>query len=394
MTAPPGITRAQTWALAVACALSVANLYYIQPLLADVARSLDVSVTSVGMVPMLTQVGYALGLFFVVPLGDALERRSLVVKMLLAVSVALVATALAPSLALLGVASVAVGVTTITPQLLIPLAATLARPEERGRVVGTVMGGLLVGVLAARTVSGLVNGWLGWRAMYWMAAALMLLLAGAARLLLPRSPPQASLPYGELLRSLPALLREEPILRDAALLGALAFAGFSAFWTTLIFRLEAAPYHYGSAAAGLFGLIGVGGALAAPMVGRLADSRSPRFTAALGLAAAFVSFLLFWAFSSVLVGLIVGVLLLDLGIQSNQISNQTRIYALRPEARSRLNTVYMVAYFAGGAAGSYAGALAFSHAGWPGVCGMGLALTGAALGVIALGRERARAAAA
>lgn len=386
-----GIGRLQLMVMSVASAMAVANLYYNQPLLADIGRSFQVSVREVGFIPMLTQVGYAVGLFLFVPLGDVLERRRLILGMLGAVSVALVGAALAPSVFWLSVASLLVGITTIVPQLLVPLAAHLARPEERGKVVGTVMSGLLIGILLARTVSGFVGAHFGWRAMYLLAAGMMVALAFGLRALLPPSPPGASLRYPALLRSMWGLLRSEPALREAAALGALAFGAFSAFWTTLVFLLERPPYGYGSEAAGLFGLLGAAGALAAPFVGRWADRRSPRFTAGLGLSLALVSFLVLGWQGERLWALVLGVLLLDLGVQANQISNQTRIYALMPAARNRLNTVYMVSYFCGGALGTYLGALAWSVAGWKGVCVIGVLLLGGALAVFARGSPRRQA---
>src|SRR4051794_24541619 len=221
-------------AMAVGCGLAVANNYYAQPLLADMARYFAVSDRRMGLVATLSQVGYAAGLLLFVPLGDRLERRSFILAMLGTVTIALLVVAAAPSFAWLAAASLAVGFTTITPQLLVPLAAHLAAPEERGRVVGTVMSGLLVGVLGARTVSGLVGEHLGWRAVYALAAAVMVALAVALRALLPRSEPAASgLSYAALLRSLGGLLRDEPVLRQSCLFGAASFGAFSAFWTTL-----------------------------------------------------------------------------------------------------------------------------------------------------------------
>jgi len=270
------------------------------------------------------------------------------------------------------VASLAVGVTTIAPQLLVPFAASLAPPAERGRVVGFVMSGLLVGILLARTVSGFVGDTLGWRAMYWIAAVMMVMLAFTLRGLLPRSaPPNTGISYRALLRSLAELLRDEPTLRQSCVFGGLSFASFSVFWTTLTFYLSKPPHGYSSSAIGLFGLVGVVGALAASMAGRIADRGSPRTTIGFSLLAMVLAYVLFYALGSGLMGMVLGVVLLDLGVQAAHISNQSRIFSIRPEARSRLNTVYMVAYFIGGALGSLAGAYAWSIAGWPGVCVVG-----------------------
>ena len=272
-------------AMAVGSGLAVANNYYAQPLLADMGRHFGVSDRRMGLVAMLSQVGYAAGLLLFVPLGDRLERRSFILSMLGAVTVALLGIAAAPSFAWLAAASLAVGITTITPQLLVPFAAHLAEPQERGRVVGTVMSGLLIGVLAARTVGGFVGEYLGWRAMYVIAAAVMIALALALRARLPRSDPGASgLSYPALLRSIGGLVRDEPVLRQSCLFGAMSFGAFSAFWSTLAFHLSRPPFGYPSGVVGLFGLVGIVGALAASLAGRSADRRSPRWGIGMGLA--------------------------------------------------------------------------------------------------------------
>lgn len=386
------LSRAHVWVMAAAAALSVANLYYNQPLLAVIARDLHVSTRAVGFVPTLTQAGYAAGLLFVVPVGDIVDRKRLVIASLAAVTLALVAVALSRGAWWLGVASFAVGATTIAPQLILPLAAALAPPAERGRVVGTIMAGLLIGILGARTVSGIAGAAFGWRAVYAAAAVLMTVLALALLALLPTTPTGGPrLSYGQLLRSLGTLFVEERGLREAALFGACSFAAFSAFWSTLVFLLETPPYHYGSRTAGLFGLIGIAGALAASAAGRISDRRSPRFTAGIALTTAFSSWIVFAAAARSLVGLVVGVLLLDLGVQANQVSNQARIYALRPEARNRLNTVYMTTYFVGGAAGTWLATWAWSRWGWRGVCAVGGGSLALALAQWLRGRARATA---
>lgn len=378
------IERRTLRAMAVGCGLSVANNYYAQPLLADMGRYFHVDDRRMGLVAMLAQVGYATGLLLFVPLGDRLERRGFILAMLGAVTVALFGMAVAPSFAWLAVASLVVGVTTIAPQLLVPFAAHLAAPAERGRVVGTVMSGLLIGILAARTASGFIGGQLGWRAVYLIAAGVMIALAMALRGLLPRSHPgHAGTTYLGLLGSIGGLLRDEPVLRQSCLFGAMSFGAFSAFWTTLAFHLASPPFGYASGVVGLFGLVGIVGAMAAPMAGRFADRRSPRWTIGAGLGCVLLSYLVLGLAGATLWGLVAGVILLDLGAQAAHISNQARIYAIRPEARSRMNTAYMVAYFIGGALGSYGGAWGWSRAGWWGVCLVGLAMTAAGLIVFA-----------
>jgi predicted MFS family arabinose efflux permease len=371
MTTQP-ITRSLIVLMAVACGLSAANLYYSQPLLADIARQFNSSIREIGFIPMFTQIGYALGMLLFVPLGDMVERRRLILLMLGAVACALCLAALSPNLVWLIASSLLIGVTTIVPQLLVPFAAQMARPSERGRVVGSVMSGLLIGILLARTVSGFIGAQLGWRAMYWMAAALMVLLTILLAMLLPRSEPTFTGSYKELMRSLIELIKEEPSLREAAIIGAMLFAAFSAFWTTLVFLLEQPPFYYGSQAAGLFGLVGAAGALGASLAGQIVDRRSPKRILGLAILITIASFIIFWLLGQSLFGLIVGVVLMDLGVQGGNVSNQTRIYSLSSNAHNRLNTVYMVTYFVGGAAGSSLGAWSWSVARWGGVCLTGL----------------------
>ncbi|RKH55254.1 MFS transporter [Corallococcus llansteffanensis] len=367
------------WLMAVAGAFSVANLYYNQPLLGDMGRTLGASGGALGLVPMLTQVGYAVGILFLVPLGDSLERRRVILVLCGCVSLALVATALAPDLRVMVAASFALGVTTVIPQLLIPFAAHLAEPSQRGRVVGTVMSGLLIGILLSRTVAGFVGTHLGWRTLFWAAAGLMVVLGIVLRFTLPAQPPLASMPYPALMRSLIHLARTEPVLRLHAVLGALTFGAFSAFWVTLALYLQSLPGHYDAQVAGLFGVVGVAGAAIAPLVGRYADQRGDRRLNALAIAVLLASFGVLWLLGHTLWGIALGVVLLDLGAQANQITNQARVYALRPDARSRLNTLYMVTYFVGGASGAWAGTAAWTRAGWPGVCAVGAAMSLTAL---------------
>lgn len=376
------IPRRTLWAMAIGSGLAVANNYYNQALLADMGRRFGVPDRRMGLIATLSQVGYAVGLLLFVPLGDRLERRSLILTTLGAVTVALIGVATAPNFAWLAAANLAVGIATITPQLLVPFAAHLAEPAERGRVVGTVMSGLLIGILSARTVGGLVGDRLGWRAMYAIAAGLMVILAMALRRLLPRSEPERTgMSYLGLLGSLGGLLRDEPVLRQSCLFGASSFGVFAASWTTLSFHLAGPPFGYSGGVVGLFGLVGIVGALAAPLVGRLADRRDARRTILLGPGCVLASFGLFAAAGRTLWGMVSGVVLLDLGAQSCHISNQSRIYAVRPEARSRMNTAYMVSCFTGGAVGSGLGAWGWGSAGWEGVCLVGAGTVG--LGLLA-----------
>jgi predicted MFS family arabinose efflux permease len=322
---------------------------------------------------MLSQAGTAVGMFLFVPLGDKFERRTLILTLVLAAAVALGLMAAAPNAVWLAVATFAMGAFVACVHVIVPFAAHLASPAQRGRVVGTVVAGILFGVLLARTFSGMVGAVTGWRAVYWIGSGAMIGLAVLLRWQLPTSRPETPISWPELMRSTFALVRRHAVLRESALLGALFFGAFSAFWTTLVFLLESGAYHYASAGAvaGLFGLVGALGAAGAPTIGHLADKHGPRFTIHIALWLTLGSFLLLGLFGHHLAGLIVGVVLMDLGVQCGHVSNQTRIYSIDPAARSRLNMVYMFCYFIGGGTGSYLGARLWHAEGWTGVCALG-----------------------
>ena len=376
------------WIMAIASGATAANLYYNQPLLAVIGQSFRASPHTMGLIPMLTQMGYAIGILLFVPLGDLLERRRLITTMMGCVAGMLALAALSPNLLWLLAASFAIGFTSIAAQIMIPFAAQLAKPQDRGKVVGMVMSGLLIGILSARTISGFVGATLGWQAMYWIASGLMMAMAILLFKTLPRSHPTLKSSYRQLMGSLWQLIRSQPVLREASLIGAMSFGAFSTFWSTLVFLLGQPPYHYGSDIAGLFGLVGIVGATAAPLVGKLADRSSPRLTLGLGIMTTILSFLVFWIFGYQLLGLIVGVILLDLGVQSTMISNQAKIYSLPTELHSRLNALYIMFYFVGGALGSYLGAYSWSRWQWNGVCGMGLGMLTIAFFTFLRGRQQ------
>ncbi|WP_201979079.1 MFS transporter [Hymenobacter rubidus] len=374
----PVLSNALVWLMALTCGLVVANIYYNQPLLAAIGRTFHLSDSSASLAATATQVGYTLGMLFVVPLGDMLERKRLMLLMLLGAAGAMALAAWAPTFALLAAASVLIGILSAVPQLLVPMAAHLAPEAERGRVVGRVMSGLLIGILLSRTISGYVGAHLGWRAMFEIGAGLMVALVALLAWQLPTDQPSFPGTYASLMKSLGTLIWEQPALRRAALVGAFLFAAFSVFWTTLAFYLEGPRFHYGSDVAGFFGLIGAFGALAAPLAGKTADTRGSDYTVRLGIVLALVAYAVLGVGGLYVAGLVVGVIVLDVGVQAAHISNQSLIFSLVPEARSRLNTVYMTGYFTGGSLGSVLGGLAWTHAGWSGVCLLGAALAGAA----------------
>jgi predicted MFS family arabinose efflux permease len=363
--------------LAAACGAAVANNYYAQPLLHTIAATFGVSEATAGLLVTAGQAGYAVGLALLVPLGDLLERRRLIARMLVLTAVAQTLAAVAPTFAVLASALALAGVTSVVAQIIVPMAASLATDNERGQVVGKVMSGLIIGILLARTISGLIASVAGWRPVYVMAAAAMLLLAAVLYRALPEVAPSERIPYRALLRSVLDLIREEPVLRQRMGLGAASLGCFSILWTPIAFLLSGPPYHYGTALIGLFGLAGLAGAAAAPAAGRLADRGRGRYATLGSIVILLGSWSLLDLGAHSLAALIAGTIALDLGVQALHISNQSAIYALRPQARSRLNTAYMVAYFLGGAVLSAAASLVYSAAGWNGICALG-ALTAAA----------------
>lgn len=369
-----GISRRLTLVLAAAGGLTAANLYYAQPLLHTIGAEFGTSEGTTGLLVTASQVGYALGLALVVPIGDFVDRRRLTTLLLGLVTLVMAGAAVAPGLwVMVGLVGLA-GLGSVTAQVLVPLAAGLASDGDRGRVVSTVMTGLLLGILLARTVSGLVAGLAGWRVMFAIAAVVAVALGAVLRRELPSDPPRPSVPYRSLLASVLDLLRNQPELRRSALLGALGFATFSVFWTTVAFHLAEEPFDYGDGAIGLLGLAGAAGALCALAAGRLAD-RGLAQPGRIGAAVAVVgSFAILWSGRSSIVVIVVGVLLLDVGVQGIQVLNQTVIYELAPEARSRINSAYMTCYFAGGALGSAVGAAAYESGGWARVCQLGALL--------------------
>ena len=357
--------------LGFACCIGVSSIYFNQPLLLEMARTFHVSPALTFHVAVATQIGYALGLFLLVPLGDVVERRALMMRMFAAVSIALFAVAFAPSLLFLIAASVLVGLFASVTHVALPIAPSLVTHARRGRAIGTVMTGLLLGILLARTFAGWVSDVSRWQVVFIVAGCMNAAFVPLLWKVMPRLEPAAPVRYGEALRSLWTLFRTQPLLRESSFTGALVFASFSTFWTTLVFLLDK-HYGLGPGVAGSFGVLGATGALIAPFAGRLADRRGSRHVIGIGLSTLACSYLLLWVFGYHIAGLIVGVVLLDAGAQMTQIANQTRIFGIDPAARSRLNTVYMVIYFAGAAMGSALSAVAWAHYEWRGVCMLAL----------------------
>lgn len=373
-TVHPELTWPILWVMAIATGLIVANLYYNQPLLDDMARTFNVSNSKVGQVAMLTQLGYATGMLFIAPLADMLRRKRLIIISLGLAVLSLLFTAMAPGINLLIFASFLVGVFSLIPQLLVPMTAHLAKPEERGSKIGFVMSGLLLGILLSRTISGFIGAHFGWRTMFYIAAGIMVIIWLLLFFMLPEVEPEYKGTYKALMRSLITLVKEEPALRIASIRGALCFACFMAFWTILTFLLKQ-NFNKGSDVAGLFGLVGAFGALAAGFMGKLSDKTDAYKLSTFTLLLIVVSFVVFVFSGHSIAGLVIGVIILDMGVQATHISNQSLIYALKPEARNRINTVYMVTYFIGGGIGTYLASIAWGYYHWTGVCILGIALS-------------------
>jgi len=357
--------------MSVATGLAVASNYYAQPLLDTIARAFNLSASSAGFIVTAAQLGYAAGLLFLVPLGDMFERRMLIVSMTLLAAGGMLITASSQSLTMMIVGTALTGLFSVVAQILVPLAATLASPEKRGKVVGTIMSGLLLGILLARTVAGLLASLGGWRTVYWVASVLMVIMALALWRGLPKVKQENHLNYPQLLASVFSLFTQDKLLRTRALLGCFTFANFSILWTSMAFLLAAPPFNYSEGVIGLFGLAGAAGALGARPAGGLADKGKSHLTTSAGLVLLLLSWAAIWYGHISVLALIVGILVLDLTVQGVHITNQTVIYRVKPEARNRLTAGYMTSYFIGGAAGSLISASAWQHAGWSGVSAIG-----------------------
>jgi predicted MFS family arabinose efflux permease len=369
--------------MAFAAGLFVASIYYNQPMLGILAREFGTNAGGVSAVAVATQVGYAAGLLFCSSLGDLFERRRLITITTVALSLSLGFAALAPGLGALVAASLCIGLFATVAQQVVPMAAHLASAHERGRVVGSVMAGLLSGILLARTVSGVVSEYASWREMFGIASLSTTAMGVLLAVRLPRVEPTSTISYSQNLLSLLRLTREHSLLRRSGLVQALLFGSFVAFWANLALFLEKPPLRAGSSLAGLLGLLGAAGVLAAPLAGRFADKRGGggKEVIIFGAATVLGSFLIFGLFQSSWIAIIAGILLMDVGVQAAMISNQSRVYALDATAPSRLNTVYMTTMFVGGALGAVAGSQAFARFGWGGVCVMGLFCAASALAV-------------
>lgn len=367
--------RRLLWVLALAGGLSVANLYYIQPLLEAVANGLGVGPGTAGLLVTLTQFGFIAGLVFLIPLGDRVDIRLLVTVLLIIAAGSFVVAAFAPSIAVLAAAMTAIGATSVVAQILVPFAATITSAADRGRAVGIVMTGIMLGTLLSRTISGAVAEVLGWRAMCWLGAALMLALLPLLRSKLPELKPTGELRYSEVLRSLAALVRREPIVRWRATYGAVSFAAFTGFWTAIPFLLADPPFEMGEAAIGAVALIGLPSAFLAPRAGQIANRCNGDALTGCYLALMMVGVLISFAGAGHFYAIVGGGFLVVVGSGCLHVTNQCLIYALDPVARNRLTTAYMSALFGGGMAGSALAATLYASGGWNAACGLLIVLT-------------------
>ncbi len=372
------LTPFTLWTLTITTGLVIANIYYNQPLLDDISHTFGVTSAKAGQVAMFTQIGYALGLFFIVPMADMLKRKRMMIIDFGFIIISLLFAALAPGINALLIASLFIGVSSIIPQLLIPMAAHLAKPGERGRKISFVQTGLLIGILLSRTLSGFIAEHWGWRSVFFVAAGLMVPMWALVYRLLPEVEPTYKGSYKSLMLSIAGLIKENRHLRLAALRGASCFACFSAFWSTIAFLLKD-NFGLGSDVAGLFGLAGAFGALAVSNIGRLTDKRSPYKIATFTICALLLSYVIYYFSGYSMEGMIAGVILMDMGLQGTHLCNQTIIFANNPAARNRINTVYMVSYFGGGAVGTFLGTQLWYRYQWTGVCLLGIIVSAVTL---------------
>lgn len=376
---------------ALACGLIVANLYYGQPLVGPIASELGLSPAAAGLLVTLTQIGYGLGLLFIVPLGDILDNRRLVLTLLVCCALALATAAMVRNAPVFLAAAAAIGFTSVTVQILVPWSAHLATEANRGRVVGNVMSGLLMGIMLARPVASFVASLWGWHAIYLLSATMMAALAVLLLVILPSRRPEAKLSYRKLLASLWGLARTQPVLQRRALHQACLFGAFSLFWTTVPLFLASPAFGLSQRGIALFALAGVAGAIAAPISGRLADrgdSRAVSVAAMIMVAAGFLISLIAQDGSMLALALLtVGAIVLDFGVTANLITGQRAIFALGAEYRSRLNGLYMASFFLGGAACSGLGAWAYAQGGWTLACWVGFALPVVALAHFLVGEQ-------
>ncbi|ORF46681.1 MFS transporter [Gilliamella apicola] len=365
--------------MAFAIGVTIASNYYAQPLLHSITHDLNIAVEHAGSIIMAAQFSYAVGLFFITPLGDKFERKHLIIILMVLSTCGLIVSALSKNLWMLIIGTSMTGLFSTVAQVLIPFAATLAKPEHRGKIVGTLMSGMLLGILLGRAFAGAISTIADWHYVYWIATGIMVIVTLLLSISLPTYRSTININYFQLLWSISSLYKQEPILRIRSLLAVISFALFSLLWTPLAFLLSNDPYHYSDFIIGLFGIAGAAGALGSPIVGKLSDKGKGWLATTIGLCLLLLSWLPLSFAQCSIIALILGVVILDFSVQVTHVSNMSAIYQIRPEARSRMNTGYMVCYFIGGMLGSVGSTYLFSHYGW-----IAIVVSGTILGLIGI----------
>lgn len=370
-----GLPKPVLWTLAIIAGVSVANLYYNQPLLNMIRQEFGVSEFKANLISMVSQIGYALGLLFLIPLGDLFQRKKIIITNFGILIISLLTIGFSPTIETVLIASFFTGACSVIPHIFVPIASQFSRPEEKGRNVGIVVSGLLTGILASRVVSGFIGDLFGWREMYYIAAGIMLLSSIVVLKVIPDIQPNFKGTYGSLMKSLITLIKEYPALRVYALRASLTFGAFLAMWSTLAFKMGAAPFYADSDIIGMLGLCGVAGALSASVVGRYVKRVGVRRFNFIGCGLILLAWFLFYIGENSYVGIIAGIIIIDVGMQCMQLSNQATAFELCPGASNRINTVFMTTFFTGGAMGTFLAGTFWQWFGWHGVIGTGITLT-------------------
>lgn len=369
-----GLPASLLWTLAIIAGISVANLYYNQPLLNRISRDLQTSEFTANLIAMITQIGYAIGLLFIIPLGDLFKRKTIILINFTVLVVSLLTIALTPYIYLILFASLLTGICSVMPQIFIPIAAQFSTPETKGKNVGMIVSGLLTGILASRVVSGIIGEYLGWRFIFFVAAGMMVICVIIIMRVLPDMPCNFKGRYSDLMKSLFSLVMEYPQLRISSLRAGIAFGSFLALWTSLAFKMEQAPFFAGNNIVGLLGLCGIAGALTASYIGNYVQVLGVKRLNYIGCGLIFSAWFSLYSGQNSYVGIIIGIFIIDIGMQCIQLSNQTTIFSLSPKAANRINTIFMTTYFIGGSIGTLLAGIFWHWFGWQGVVGTGITL--------------------
>ena len=369
-----GLPASLLWTLAIIAGISVANLYYNQPLLNRISRDLQTSEFTANLIAMITQIGYAIGLLFIIPLGDLFKRKTIILINFTVLVVSLLTIALTPYIPLILFASLLTGICSVMPQIFIPIAAQFSTPETKGKNVGMIVSGLLTGILASRVVSGIIGEYLGWRFIFFVAAGMMVICVIIIMRVLPDMPCNFKGRYSDLMKSLFSLVMEYPQLRISSLRAGIAFGSFLALWTSLAFKMEQAPFFAGNNIVGLLGLCGIAGALTASYIGNYVQVLGVKRLNYIGCGLIFAAWFSLYSGQNSYVGIIIGIFIIDIGMQCIQLSNQTTIFSLNPKAANRINTIFMTTYFIGGSIGTLLAGIFWHWFGWQGVVGTGITL--------------------